>query len=107
MRKAYVFAALATGALAACASSAAPPGGDKLSKEEVAEASKPLAADACGAQAHQDLIGKPRSEIPAQPAGANWRIACTACAVTMDYRPDRLNIFFDEKTQLIKDVKCG
>jgi hypothetical protein len=106
MIRTYVFAAIALGAVAACASPITS-NGDKLSKEEVAEASKPAAADECGAHAHQALVGKLRSEIPAQPSGANWRIACTTCAVTMDYRPDRLNIFFDEKTQIIKEVKCG
>jgi hypothetical protein len=109
MLRSYVFAALAFGALAACASPKAITAGnsDKVSKQEVVDATKPAAADECGAHAHQSLLGKLRSEIPPQPAGANWRVACTSCAVTMDYRPDRLNIFFDEKTQVIKEVKCG
>jgi hypothetical protein len=109
MHKSYLILALAVGALAACASpkTEMAAGGDKIPKQEIVDATKPVAADACGAHAYQSLVGKMRSEIPAQPAGANWRVACTACAVTMDYRPDRLNIFFDEKTQAIKEVKCG
>ncbi len=109
MLKSYVCIAFAAGALGACASPKATmaANGDKLSKQEVAEAGKPESADECGARAHQALVGKMRSEIPAQPPGANWRVACTSCAVTMDYRPDRLNIFFDDKTQVIKEVKCG
>lgn len=109
MLKTHILSALALGILAACATTSptSAANGDTLKKKDVADATKPPTADQCGARAHYDLIGKNRSEIPATPAGANWRIACTSCAVTMDYRPDRLNIFFDEKTQVIKEIKCG
>lgn len=100
---------LALGILAACANmnTTSAASGDKLSRKEVADATRRPSADECGARALQSLVGKSRSEIPARPAGTNWRIACTACPVTLDYRPDRLNIFFDEKTQVIQEVKCG
>jgi hypothetical protein len=107
--KAHVLSALALGILAACATTnpTDAASSEKISKDEVAQANKPLEKDSCGAAARQTLVGKNRSEIPPAPAGANWRVACTTCAVTLDYRPDRLNIFFDEQTGEIRQVRCG
>jgi hypothetical protein len=64
-------------------------------------------ADLCGARPLQYLIGKPRSEIPVPVNVTNRRVTCTTCPVTMDFRADRLNIFFDADTGIIKEVKCG
>ena len=61
----------------------------------------------CGADNYQWLVGESRSRIPEKPEGANWRIACTTCPVTMDYSPARMNIFYDEETAIIAEVKCG
>ena len=107
--KAHVLSALALGILAACATTTPTKAAsdDNVSKEEVAKANQPPSADECGARAMQNLVGKNISEIPQAPASANWRVACTTCPVTLDYRPDRLNIFFDEKTGEIKQVRCG
>lgn len=67
----------------------------------------PPAADACDARGHQHLVGRPRSEIPT-PVNPNLRrVACTTCPVTMDFNPNRLNIFFDAATGIIKEVRCG
>src|SRR5262245_50156586 len=63
--------------------------------------------DACRASQSRYLVGKKRSALPAKPDGANWRIACSSCAVTLEFTPTRMNIFFDEKTDVIKEVKCG
>jgi hypothetical protein len=63
--------------------------------------------DECGAAHYQYLVGKTKSAIPAAPAGARWRVTCTTCPVTMDYAPTRLNIFFDEKTGIVREVRCG
>jgi hypothetical protein len=63
--------------------------------------------DACKASQYTHLIGKKKAEIPSAPAGASWRVTCTTCPVTMDFRADRLNIFFNEKTEVIEVVKCG
>ncbi|MGE3302662.1 MAG: I78 family peptidase inhibitor [Hyphomonadaceae bacterium] len=95
--------------LAACAAQTANTAVDPTAptKQEIAEANAPPAEDQCGAVKMQSLVGAQKSAIPAAPAGAAWRVACTTCAVTMDYRPERLNIFFDEKTGEIKQVKCG
>ncbi|HYE43643.1 MAG TPA: I78 family peptidase inhibitor [Caulobacteraceae bacterium] len=62
---------------------------------------------ACGAPDYQYLVGKNRSEIPAAPAGAIWRVHSTEDAVTMDYNPRRLNIVWDAKTGIVKTVSCG
>ncbi len=108
--KAHVLHALALSILAACTTTNTTSAADfsnSVSKEDVALANKPPEADSCGASARQTLVGKNRSEIPPTPSGENWRTACTTCAVTMDYRPDRLNIFFDEDTGAIKQVRCG
>jgi hypothetical protein len=105
---AHLIAAIAIAALAGCAFDES----DKtemspITRTDLSEATAPPSADQCDASRYRYLIGKLKSEIPQRPPGAAWRIACTACAVTMDYVPARLNIFFDEKTQVIEQVKCG
>ena len=65
------------------------------------------AADACGAAAHAYLVGKNRSEIPVPVDPKLRRVSCTSCAVTMDFNPRRLNIIFDQGTNLVTEVKCG
>ncbi|TAJ74299.1 MAG: peptidase inhibitor I78 [Phenylobacterium sp.] len=64
-------------------------------------------ADSCGAKEVQNLVGRPRSEIPVPVRPELQRVACTTCAVTMDFNPNRLNFFFDAQTGLIKEVRCG
>ncbi|MEW5684328.1 MAG: peptidase inhibitor I78 [Pseudomonadota bacterium] len=65
------------------------------------------AADTCGAREYQHLIDRPRSEIPVPVKPELQRVACTTCAITMDFNERRLNFFFDAKTGLIKQVRCG
>lgn len=67
----------------------------------------PPRPDSCGSGELQWLVGQPRSRIPVPTDPSKRRVACTTCAVTMDYRPDRLNIIFDAETGIIKEVKCG
>lgn len=64
-------------------------------------------ADPCGAGALQSLVGKHKSEIPVPVDVINRRVACTTCAITEDYRPERLNIFFNARTERIEQVRCG
>lgn len=94
---------LATGFLALAACAAGPP---KESSPEPSPQPQPV-ADTCGARALQHLVGRHRSEIPPAAKPELQRVACATCAITMDYNPERLNIFFDEATGIIQDVRCG
>ena len=67
----------------------------------------PPSENQCRAAEYQYLIGRNRSQIPVQPPGANWRVTCTTCPVTMDYNPGRLNILFDERSGIVREVRCG
>ncbi len=81
---------------------------------EQAEQSQPVGtrmpqtnADLCRAEENQWLVGKPRSEIPVPVDVVNRRVACTTCPVTEDYSPYRLNIFYNQQTNLVESVRCG
>ena len=63
--------------------------------------------DACGARALAHLVGKNRSEIPVPVNPGQRRVACTTCPITEDYSPWRLNIFYDARTGVITEVRCG
>lgn len=88
---AHLAAALALAACAPVESSAPTPAPD---------------ADRCNAGAHQSLIGTHVGAV-SFPADANVRVVCTTCPTTKDYRPDRLNVRFDQATGLIRRVECG
>jgi len=45
--------------------------------------------------------------LPSAPAGQTFRVLCTTCAATMDYRENRVNFVYDEATGVIREVKCG
>jgi hypothetical protein len=61
----------------------------------------------CRAERYQGYVGRNRADLPPRPAGETWRVACTTCAMTMDYSPTRLNILYEERTGVIREVKCG
>ena len=61
----------------------------------------------CRADQYQRFVGRHRSELPPEPPGATWRVTCTTCPVTMDYSPSRLNIFYEQSSGIIREVKCG
>ncbi|ENZ83585.1 MULTISPECIES: hypothetical protein [Caulobacter] len=63
--------------------------------------------DQCGLKEAQAYVGKPRTSLPAPVDPSRWRVACTTCPVTLDYRPDRLNILFNADTGVVQQVKCG
>ncbi len=73
----------------------------------VAPSTPPPQADACGANLHQDLVGRPRTEIPVPINPELQRVACDSCPITQDYSPDRLNFFFDAASGRITKVSCG
>ncbi len=60
----------------------------------------------CDAEDASSLIGSHVGAVTFHP-DANVRIVCTTCATTRDYRPDRLNVRFDEATGIIRSVDCG
>lgn len=95
--------------LAACSTSAppapAPPPAAPAPASPVV-APQPV-ADTCGARDLQSLVGRPRTEIPVPVRPELQRVACTTCAITMDVNLNRLNVFFDAATGLIKEVRCG
>jgi hypothetical protein len=45
--------------------------------------------------------------VPSAPEGQTFRLLCTTCAATMDYRENRVNFVYDEATGVIQQVKCG
>jgi len=108
MRRTIVLAGLL--AIAACStapeSASAPPPPPTASRPPPPDDDSP-SADACNARGHQRLVGRPRSEIPVPVKPQLQRVACLGCPITMDYNPERLNFFFDEKTGIIKEVRCG
>jgi len=103
--------ALAAAVLVASCSSAPPPA--PLPPPETPVAPPPVAIappqprDQCGMVEAKAFIGKSRTELPAAVDPTRWRVACTTCPVTMDFRPDRLNILFDADTGRVNEVKCG
>lgn len=63
--------------------------------------------DACGASRYQHLVGKARQQAQVQaPSDGGLRTFCTTCAHTDDLRPNRLNVIFDEATQIVRRVEC-
>ena len=52
-------------------------------------------ADACGAAQYAALVGKPVTEPGVPPEGPTVRHIRPDTQVTMDFRPDRLNIDID------------
>ena len=60
----------------------------------------------CDVAAARSLIGSHRGAVDFA-AGADVRFVCTTCSATEDYRPNRLNIRFDEATGIIRSVDCG
>jgi len=96
--------------LAACSTAPepmAPPSPTPAAPPPPASAAPQPAADSCGARAMQHLVGRPRTEIPVPVRPEQQRVACTTCAVTLDFSPNRLNFFFDAQTGLIKEIRCG
>jgi len=106
-----VGAALAAAVLAVSCSSTPPPAPMPAPETPVAPPpaaiAPPQPKDQCGMAEARAYVGKNRTELPAAVDPTRWRVACTTCPVTMDFRPDRLNILFDADTGAVKEVKCG
>ena len=63
--------------------------------------------DLCKANDLQWLVGRNKTEIPVPVDVINRRVVCTTCAITEDYSPYRLNIFFNAQTETVEQVRCG
>lgn len=95
-------------ALAACASEPSPPPASPSPQPPpAAPEPPPPPPDQCGAAEAQKYVGRPRTAIPVPVLPALQRVACTTCAVTLDFNPRRLNFFFDAETGVVKEVRCG
>jgi len=71
-----------------------------------APAGPPPEAGACAADAFQVLIGQPVGEVHQESLPMPHRIYERGDAVTLDHRPDRLNIVVGDGGTVV-DVKCG
>ena len=63
--------------------------------------------DGCGAHAYAALIGQPVGNAPQPAANRSVRIVGDGDPVTMDYSPQRLNIYYDKRSGRITGIKCG
>lgn len=61
----------------------------------------------CKAGEMQWLVGKPKTDIPVPVEVVNRRVTCTTCPITEDYSAYRLNIFFNQETGVVEQVRCG
>jgi hypothetical protein len=80
-------------AMAGCAATAPAPAG-------------PTAPRQCNASAAQSLIGSHVGAVDFERS-EYVRVVCTTCATTRDYRPERLNVRFDQQTGVIEKADCG
>ena len=60
----------------------------------------------CAAEAYQVLVGQPVGGVHTDSLPRPHRVYGQGDPVTMDYRPDRLNIVVGEDGSII-EVKCG
>lgn len=63
-------------------------------------------ADGCGAGALQSLLGAPVGSHDFSRSGRVQRIMREGSAMTMDYRPDRLNVTYDSRGRITR-IWCG
>ena len=61
---------------------------------------------ACGADQLQELVGQRASRLETIRFSGPVRVIRPGEAVTMDYLPNRLNIYIDDYER-ITDVRCG
>lgn len=94
MARAWIIAGAAGLVLAACQLDPAPPAGFTPAPE------------ACGTPDLQYLVGQPASVLETMRFAGPVRIIRPGMAVTMDYRPDRLNIEIDGRERIAR-VFCS
>jgi hypothetical protein len=62
--------------------------------------------DTCQMAAHQDLIGTDGAAVDLSSLPAGARVICHDCAVTLDYRGDRLNVQLGPDGRVAR-LRCG
>ncbi len=60
----------------------------------------------CAAARHQKLIGQPWGEIDPAALPRPLRVYRFGSRISMDYRPERLNVVLDDAGRVLK-VRCG
>ena len=65
-----------------------------------------LSEDACNKAAYAGIVGKREKDPTVPPAGPNVRRIHPGDQVTMDFRPERLNIDIDAKGAITR-LRCG
>ena len=62
----------------------------------------------CGAARLQRFVGQPVERLQrVRPPGRAARYVCRpGCAMTMDFRPDRLTVIHDARTRRILELRC-
>lgn len=61
----------------------------------------------CKVEDYQAYVGRNRSTVPTAPEGQTFRVLCTTCPATMDYRENRVNFVYEEPSGVVRQVKCG
>ena len=79
---------------------------EQLANRQQREAISRPPPDTCQMAAHQGLIGTDGAgvDVASLPAGA--RVICHECAVTLDYRGDRLNVQLGADGT-VASLRCG
>lgn len=95
-----LFACALAGALVGCATAPA-------AVADPHRVGLPEGEDTCGARNYASLLGHPVSHAPEQTTNRNYRLIGDNDPVTMDFSPQRLNIYYDKRTRLIIGIKCG
>ncbi|WP_299348400.1 I78 family peptidase inhibitor [uncultured Shimia sp.] len=72
-------------------------------EEETAEMK---GSETCDPAAFEFLIGQDKSAVDGVTTPETVRVLGESAAMTMDHRPDRLNVFFDDNGVIVK-VTCG
>jgi hypothetical protein len=65
------------------------------------------AGDACGASAFQHLVGTRAAAAEGMTAPGPIRVFRTGQPITMDFRPERLNVELDARGRTIIRIFCG
>lgn len=108
-----VMVAVCAVSLAACASSDEESDGDKADANPApAPVDDPIAGlpyeavEECPADGLQGLVGTHYTQLDSSTLPDLTRIIGPDNAVTMDFRPERLNIYYDEDGT-VTEVRCG